>query len=66
MDDHRRLRDVARELKAHGVHVLISNSAAPAVRELYAEGFEIEEVLAGHAINARGDGRGRIPELIIR
>lgn len=66
LDDHRRLRDVARELKAHGVRVLISNSAAPAVRELYAEGFEIEEVLAGRAINARGDGRGRIPELIIR
>lgn len=66
LDDHRRLRDVARELKARGVGVLISNSAAPAARELYAEGFEIEEVLAGRAINARGDGRGRIPELIIR
>lgn len=66
LDDHRRLRDVARELKARGVRVLISNSAAPAARELYAEGFEIEEVLAGRAINARGDGRGRIPELIIR
>ena len=66
LDDHRRLRDVARELKARGVGVLISNSAAPAARELYAEGFEIEEVLAGRAINARGDGLGRIPELIIR
>lgn len=66
LDDHRRLRDTARNLKRRGVHILLSNSAAPAIRELYADGFDIEEVLAGRAINARGDGRGKIPELIIR
>jgi DNA adenine methylase len=64
--DHERLRDVARELKSRGVHVLLSNSAAPAIRELYAHGFEVTEVLANRAINANGEGRGKIPELIIR
>lgn len=66
LDDHRRLRDTARNLKKRGVHILLSNSAAPAIRELYADGFEVSEVLAGRAINASGDGRGKIPELIIR
>jgi len=66
LDDHRRLRDAARELKKRGVHVLLSNSAAPAIRELYADGFEVTEVLANRAINANGEGRGKIPELIIR
>lgn len=64
--DHVRLRDVALELKARGVHVVISNSAAPAIRALYAEGFEVTEVLASRAINAKGDGRGKVPELVIR
>lgn len=64
--DHERLRDAARELKARSVHVMISNSAAPAIRDLYAEGFEVSEVLASRAINANGEGRGKIPELIIR
>lgn len=64
--DHERLRDVARVLAVGGVHVIISNSAAPAVKELYADGFEVTEVLASRAINADGDGRGKIPELIIR
>jgi DNA adenine methylase len=64
--DHERLRDVALDLKARGVHVLISNSAAPAIRDLYADGFEVTEVLANRAINANGEGRGKIPELNIR
>lgn len=64
--DQQRLRDVALELKDRGVHVLLSNSAAPAIRGLYAEGFEVTEVLASRAINAKGDGRGKIPELVIR
>lgn len=48
------------------MHVLLSNSAAPAVRDLYADGFEVREVLAGRAINASWNGRGKITELIIR
>lgn len=50
---HRRLRDVAIELKARGVHVLISNSAAPAVLEVYAEGFDVRRVQAPRAVAAK-------------
>ncbi|HNS95816.1 MAG TPA: DNA adenine methylase [Polyangiaceae bacterium] len=63
--DHERLRDVALMLKRRGVHVLLSNSAHPLVRELYGKHFHIEEVLAARAINSRGDRRGPIRELVI-
>ncbi len=65
-EDHRRLRDVALALKRRGVRVLLSNSSHPFVRQLYGDGFEIEEVLAARAINSRGDRRGPVRELLIR
>lgn len=61
-----RLRDTALALKRRGVDVLLSNSASKFVREIYAEGFEVEEVLAMRAINCHGERRGQIAELIIR
>ena len=64
--DHRRLRDVAAALKVRGVHVVISNSAAPAIRELYAAGFDVIDVQAARSINSNGDGRGAVTELVIR
>lgn len=63
-DDQVRLRDVARELKARGVHVLLSNSGSPLVRELY-EGFTIEEVFARRSVNSNGGGRGPVAEVLI-
>jgi DNA adenine methylase len=66
LHDHTRLRDVARELKARGVHVLLSNSAAPAIVNLYSQDFQIIRVQAGRAINAKGSGRAKVEELIIR
>lgn len=65
LDDQRRLRDVALELKRLEVHVLVSNSAAPVVYELYREEFAIEEVAATRLINSKPEGRGRILELLI-
>lgn len=61
-----RLRDVARDLKARGVHVLLSNSSAPAVFELYRDGFEVETVGATRAVNCKGSGRGKVAEALIR
>ncbi|HEV8548228.1 MAG TPA: Dam family site-specific DNA-(adenine-N6)-methyltransferase, partial [Polyangiaceae bacterium] len=60
-----KLRDVALELKARGVSVLLSNSSAPRVHDLYAKGFERREVLARRSVNSDPTGRGRIPELLI-
>jgi DNA adenine methylase len=61
-----RLRDVALRLKRIGVSVLISNSAAPLVRDLYRKGFKQIEVKATRMINCKGDSRGAITELLIR
>jgi DNA adenine methylase len=65
-DEQRRLHDVARALKRRGVHVLLSNSSAPLVRDLYSDGFELVEVAATRTINSKATGRGAITELIIR
>lgn len=60
------LRDMALRLKRKGVHVLLSNSAAPLVRELYADGFEIREISRKGTVSAKTDGRARVAELLIR
>ena len=57
---------MALELKRRGVHVLLSNSGAGLVRDLYAEGFELHEVGASRSVNCKGAGRGRVIELLIR
>jgi DNA adenine methylase len=65
-DEQERLRDAARRLKTRGVRVLLSNSSAPYVRELYADGFDITEVSATRAVNSKPSARGPIVELLIR
>ena len=65
-DGQTRLRDTARELKKRGVRVLLSNSSAPSVRALYADGFEIAEVSATRVLNSKASARGAIVELLIR
>lgn len=65
--DQIRLRDCARTLLDKSAHVLLSNSAAPAIRELYSDEkyFRIHEVDAARSINSDGGGRGKIKEFII-
>ena len=64
--DQRRLRDLALRLKRAGVSVLLSNSSAPLVRELYRADFEVDEVPATRRVNSDATKRGAIAELIIR
>lgn len=59
-----KLRDLAKQLKKRGCHVIISNSDTSQTRELY-QGFTIETVQARRSINNVGTGRGRVGELII-
>jgi DNA adenine methylase len=66
LKEHVKLRDLALTLKQRGVHVIVSNSDMPAIRELYREGFVIETIMAARSINSKSDGRGKIAELIIR
>ncbi len=66
IEDQRHLRDVARQLASRGVHVLLSNSSAALVRELYADApFVIHEVDATRALNCKADRRGNVKELLI-
>jgi DNA adenine methylase len=66
MKDQERLRDEALRLKKSGVKVLLSNSSAKAVVELYQKRFELIEVQASRAVNSRTSGRGKITELLIK
>lgn len=59
-----RLRDCFAALDARGVHVLLSNSDTPLVRELY-RGFKIRKVEAPRRVNSKGGKRGNVTELLI-
>lgn len=65
LDDQKRLRDTALALKRKGVTVLLSNSSASVVYELYASGFTRTEVAATRMVNCNADGRGHILELVM-
>lgn len=64
--EQERLRDLALALKSRGVHVLLSNSSAPLILDLYRDGFEVELVQASRSINSVGEGRGKIAEVLAR
>jgi DNA adenine methylase len=63
--DQERLRDTALALRDRGVFVLLSNSSAPEVTELYGAHFDCIPILASRRVNADPKGRGRVGELLI-
>ena len=61
-----RLKELCDKLSARGCQVLISNSSASLIKDLYCDpNYEIVEVKASRAINAVGSKRGKIKELLI-
>ena len=71
-DEQRRLAQFCRKLDRAGHQWMLSNSDPHNVdpdddffEELY-QGFDIKRVVASRAINSKGDGRGKIAELVIR
>ena len=71
-DDQRLLRDVGIALSRGGCHIVISNSTAPEIAELYEENAEARRadlrchrVPARRAINSNASRRGTIEEYII-
>ncbi len=64
--NQKELADFALQLKRRGSHVLLSNSDPEDdfFEQLYQE-FRIDHVLAKRAINAKGDKRGAVGELLI-
>lgn len=63
-DDQKKLRDLFKELDNRGCYVMLSNSSADFMKDLYKD-FRQETVYAGRNINARGTNRGKIPELVV-
>ncbi|WXG43061.1 MAG: DNA adenine methylase [Promethearchaeati archaeon SRVP18_Atabeyarchaeia-1] len=63
-DDQRNLFKVFDELAKRGCLLMLSNSAAPLITDLYS-GYKVEEILAKRMISCKGDGRGAIKEVII-
>lgn len=65
-DAQTRLRDTAAALLDRGVHILLSNSSAGLVRELYGvRPFDVTEVDATRSVNCQASKRGAIKELVI-
>jgi DNA adenine methylase len=63
-EDQAELAQVYRELDARGCRVMLSNSDAPTVRDLYA-GYRLHELRARRNINSRADRRGPVGELVV-
>lgn len=59
-----RLRDYFKSLSQKGVHVILSNSSAPFVKEIYSE-FNVLEVYCRRNINSKSSSRGKIPEYLV-
>lgn len=70
-DDQARLRDAVVRAASRGAQILLSNSIAPAIVDLYADasvrnaGLRCLRVPARRAINSRASARGVIEELLV-
>jgi site-specific DNA-adenine methylase len=71
LDDHRRLQEAVVHAAARGAAIVLSNSSAPAIEQLFGNvaarraGLRIDRVDARRAINSRATLRGPVVELIV-
>lgn len=63
-DEQIRLQKVFASLDKRGCFVMLSNSYTDFIRNLY-KGYRQIVVMAGRAISCKGEGRGKIKELVI-
>lgn len=63
-EDQIKLRDLFIELDKKGVYVMLSNSSAPFIKEIYSKYRQIP-VYANRMINSKSDKRGKISEVVI-
>lgn len=66
-NEQTRLRDTMIRLNKKGILVILSNSDAPKLIELYEEleSYHITKILARRAINCNGSKRGKVGEIIV-
>jgi DNA adenine methylase len=63
-EDQVRLAQTFRRLDERGCYIMLSNSSAPVVYDLY-DGFQMTKIKARRSINSKADGRGPVTELLI-
>jgi DNA adenine methylase len=64
--DHRRLAETVHALTKRGCRVMLSNSSAPLVYELYeGHGYQLMPIQARRNINSKANKRGPVTELLI-
>jgi len=59
-----KLRDTFKQLSDKGCFVMLSNSNTEFIKDSYKD-FKINEIYAARSINSKGDGRGKIKEVVI-
>lgn len=64
LSDQERLAGALRDCVRRGAHVVASNAAVPAVRELY-HGFRFVDTARGGSMNCDPTKRGKVPELLM-
>lgn len=66
LEEQERLRDVFVELDKRGCYVMLSNSSAPLIHDLYSEYAETTKIVgATRMINSNAKKRGKVDEVII-
>lgn len=63
--DQLRLRDFALELTKKGVNVMLSNSDADFINDIYKKGFKIAKITAPRLVNCKSDKRQSVYETLI-
>ncbi len=63
--DQEHLRDVFAELDRRGCKLMLSNSNAPLIHDLY-KGYQFDQVAALRAINCNARNRGHVTEVVVR
>jgi len=63
-EDQVRLRNTFDDLAKRGAYVMLSNSNADFIREIYKD-FNIHEVSSGRLLNSRAEKRNKVTELLI-
>jgi DNA adenine methylase len=62
--EQKRLKEACIRAQMRGANILISNSSADFIKELYSD-CEIISISAKRAINSKGDSRGKIEEIAV-
>ena len=70
-ENQKELSDFVKTVSKTDIHILLSNSdpkvadSSDEFFDVLYEGFHIKRILASRMINSKGDGRGKITEILV-